>query len=134
MKKINTHKILMGFAILFLIISLVMILTGNVAQSGPLLIVFFILLAFAVRGFKVVKGFSYTIWIFTAVTASMFYPQYFTSVGDFQLKLLIVPLLQIIMFGMGSQMSMNDFTGVIKMPKGVFIGVGSHYLIMPLVA
>jgi BASS family bile acid:Na+ symporter len=37
------------------------------------------------------------------------------------------------MFGMGSQMSLNDFTGVIKMPKGVFIGVGSHYLIMPLV-
>jgi BASS family bile acid:Na+ symporter len=134
MKKINAHKIVLGCAIVFLIISLVMILNGNVAQTGPLLIVFFILLAFAVRGFNAVKGFSYTIWIFTAVTASMFYPQYFTSVGDFQLKLLIVPLLQIIMFGMGSQMSLNDFTGVIKMPKGVIIGVGSHYLIMPLVA
>lgn len=31
-------------------------------------------------------------------------------------------------------MSLDDFTGVIKMPKGVIIGVGSHYLIMPLVA
>jgi len=134
MKKINTHKIIMGCAVVFLIIALVMILTGNLAQTGPLLIVFFILLAFGVRGFKAVKGFSYTIWIFTAVTASMFYPQYFTSLGSFQLKLLIVPLLQIIMFGMGSQMSMNDFTGVIKMPKGVIIGVGAHYLIMPLVA
>jgi BASS family bile acid:Na+ symporter len=38
------------------------------------------------------------------------------------------------MFGMGSQMSLDDFTGVIKMPKGVIIGVGSHYIIMPLVA
>jgi BASS family bile acid:Na+ symporter len=38
------------------------------------------------------------------------------------------------MFGMGSQMSFEDFTGVIKMPKGVFIGVGAHYVIMPLVA
>ncbi len=134
MKKINAYKIAMGFAILFLIISLVMVLTGNAAKTGPLLIVFFISLAIAVRGFQAVKGFSYTIWIFTAVTASMFYPQYFTSVGDFQFKTLIVPLLQIIMFGMGSQMSLNDFTGVIKMPKGVIIGVGSHYLIMPLVA
>jgi BASS family bile acid:Na+ symporter len=80
-----------------------------------------------------VKGFSYTLWIFTAVTASMFYPQYFISVGDFQLKKLIVPLLQIIMFGMGSQMSFKDFSGVIKMPKGVFVGVFSHYMIMPLV-
>ncbi|HAH23702.1 MAG TPA: bile acid:sodium symporter [Prolixibacteraceae bacterium] len=64
----------------------------------------------------------------------MFYPQYFTSVGSFQFKTLIIPLLQVIMFGMGSQMSLDDFTGVIKMPKGVLIGVGSHYLIMPLVA
>ncbi|NEW83217.1 MAG: bile acid:sodium symporter family protein [Mariniphaga sp.] len=124
----------MGFAIILLIISLALIFTGNVASAGPLLIAFFVSLAIGVRGFYAVKGFSYTIWIFTAVTASMFYPQYFTSVGDFQLKLLIVPLLQIIMFGMGSQMSMNDFTGVIKMPKGVIIGVGAHYLIMPLVA
>ena len=53
---------------------------------------------------------------------------------DFQLKSLIVPLLQIIMFGMGSQMSLNDFTGVIKMPKGVVIGVSAHYLVMPLMA
>jgi BASS family bile acid:Na+ symporter len=64
----------------------------------------------------------------------MFYPQYFNSLGDFQFKILIVPLLQVIMFGMGSQMSLNDFTGVIKMPKGVIIGVLSHYMIMPLVA
>jgi BASS family bile acid:Na+ symporter len=100
---------------------------------GPLLILAFVTLAFAVRGFQKLKGFSYTLWIFTAVTAAMFFPQYFVSAGDFKFKLLIVPLLQIIMFGMGSQMSLNDFTGVIKMPKGVIIGVVSHYIIMPLV-
>jgi BASS family bile acid:Na+ symporter len=37
------------------------------------------------------------------------------------------------MFGMGSQMSFNDFAGVIKMPKGVIVGVVSHYIIMPFV-
>lgn len=134
MKKFNAYTIAMAFALILLIISLGMIFAGNLARTGPLLILSLISLAIAVRGFQSVKGFSYTIWIFTAVTASMFYPQYFTSVGDFQLKRLIVPLLQIIMFGMGSQMSLNDFTGVIKMPKGVIIGVGAHYLIMPLVA
>jgi len=107
--------------------------THSPAAAGPLLISGFVSLAIGVRGYPIIKGFSYTIWIFTAVSASMFYPQHFTSIGDFQLKTLIVPLLQIIMFGMGSQMSLNDFTGVIKMPKGVLIGVGSHYLIMPLV-
>jgi BASS family bile acid:Na+ symporter len=37
------------------------------------------------------------------------------------------------MFGMGSQMSFSDFTGVIRMPKGVILGVISHYIIMPMV-
>ena len=104
--------------------ALYLLFTGSVAAGGPLLITGFIALALGVRGFHSSKGFSYTIWIFTSVTASMFYPQLFVSVGEFQLKTLIVPLLQIIMFGMGSQMSFEDFTGVIKMPKGVLVGVG----------
>jgi bile acid:Na+ symporter, BASS family len=134
MKNINVYKIALSLAIVFLIISLYLVFTSNVSISGPFLIMFFILIAMGVRGFTSFKGLSYTIWIFTAVTASMFYPEYFTSAGSFQFKTLIVPLLQIIMFGMGSQMSLDDFTGVIKMPKGVIIGVGSHYIIMPLVA
>ncbi|MEI8113217.1 MAG: bile acid:sodium symporter family protein, partial [Bacteroidia bacterium] len=134
MKKINSYKIAIGFSVLFLIITLLLIFTGNLENAGPFLIAMFLSLAIGVRGFTSVKGLSYTVWIFTGVTAAMFFPQYFTSAGSFQFKTLIVPLLQIIMFGMGSQMSLNDFTGVIKMPKGVIIGVGSHYLIMPLVA
>jgi BASS family bile acid:Na+ symporter len=63
----------------------------------------------------------------------MYYPQYFRNVGDFELKVLIVPLLQIIMFGMGSQMSVRDFAGVIKMPKGVIVGILCQFTIMPIV-
>ncbi|RYF96409.1 MAG: bile acid:sodium symporter family protein, partial [Chitinophagaceae bacterium] len=32
-----------------------------------------------------------------------------------------------------TSMSFDDFAGVIKMPKGVFIGVTSHFLIMPTI-
>lgn len=131
--KIKFQKLLLILAALLFIIYIVSYLTGIISSSGVLLIAAFICLATGVRGFEKLKGFSYTIWIFTAVVTSMFYPQYFISVGNFQLKKLIVPLLQIIMFGMGSQMSFSDFTGVIKMPKGVFVGVFSHYMIMPLV-
>ena len=131
--KSKLHFTLLIVSALFIISSAISYLTGNSSATGLLLISGLIALALAVRGFQKMKGFSYTLWIFTAVTASMFYPQYFISVGDFQLKKLIVPLLQIIMFGMGSQMSFRDFSGVIKMPKGVFVGVFSHYMIMPLV-
>ncbi len=63
----------------------------------------------------------------------MLYPSLFIQVGSFELKMFIVPLLQLIMFGMGSQMSFDDFKGIIKMPKGVFIGVMLQYSVMPLV-
>ena len=118
---------------LCLAMAVIISFSKGLSKAGPLFVGFFILLALGMRGYKKVKGLSYTVWIFTAVTTSMFYPQLFLSIGNFQLKNLIVPLLQIIMFGMGSQMSLNDFTGVIKMPKGVLLGVFSHYTIMPLV-
>ncbi len=68
-----------------------MLLTGNGSKTGPLVIAFFITLSFAVKGFQPVKGLSFTMWMFTAVTAAMFYPQYFVSMGGFPLKSLIVP-------------------------------------------
>lgn len=101
--------------------------------EGIFLTVFFVALALAFKGLEKFKSFSYTIWIFAAVTVSMYYPQHFLRIGDFELKKMIVPLLQIIMFGMGSQMSIKDFAGVIKMPKGVLIGLALQFSIMPLI-
>ena len=43
------------------------------------------------------------------------------------------PLFQIIMFGMGSQMSYRDFAGVILMPKGVLVGLVCQFTIMPII-
>ena len=108
-------------------------INGKPQTSGPLLISGFMAMAVGVRGFPSVKGFSYSLWIFTAVTLSMFYPHYFLTLGDFELKKLIVPLLQIIMFGMGSQMALSDLSGVIKMPKGVIAGIICQFTIMPIV-
>lgn len=133
MKKLNIYIYLLVASALLLAVNIVFIIAGRIESAGPFFIAFFLMLAAAFRGYQALKGLSYTVIIFTAVTASLFYPGLFTNIGTFQLKTLIVPLLQIIMFGMGSQMSLKDFAGVIKMPKGVLLGVGSHYIIMPLV-
>ncbi|MGQ9620367.1 MAG: bile acid:sodium symporter family protein [Bacteroidales bacterium] len=114
-------------------VSIFLLITKTVEPVGILLVATFVSLAFGVSKYPLLRGYSYTLWIFAAVTASMFYPQYFVSVGNFQFKALIVPLLQIIMFGMGSQMSLNDFTGIIKMPKGVLIGLFLQFSIMPFI-
>jgi len=116
-----------------LIIFIILFLQDKEVLTGPFLTGFFVMLALSFQGFSRFKSFSYTIWILAAVTASMYYPDSFRNIGDFELKKLIVPLLQIIMFGMGSQMSVKDFAGVIKMPKGVIIGIVSQYSIMPIV-
>jgi len=88
--------------------------------------------AIASRGYPRFKGFAYTLVIFAAVTTSLYFPEYFLEVNGYKLAGLITPLLQIIMFGMGTSMSLRDFAGVARTPKGVVIGVFSHFLIMPL--
>lgn len=110
-----------------------MLFTGMGSSVGPLVIIFFISLALGFQGSALLKSFSFTILIFAAVAASLYYPNLFTEIGGFNLKRLIVPLLMIIMFGMGTSMSLKDFAGVIKMPKGVLVGIFCQFSIMPFV-
>ncbi len=113
--------------------AIVMGLTGGINQAGALVILFFLCLALAIRGSTALKGFSFTILIFAAVTAALYYPGAFTNIRSFDLKKLIIPLLMLIMFGMGTAMSIRDFVGVIKMPRGVLIGILCQFSIMPLI-
>jgi bile acid:Na+ symporter, BASS family len=129
----SVFKICLVISFLSLLAFGLIYLLGYPTASGPFLVLFFLLLAIGVRGYRAFRGFSYTISIFAAVTVAMFYPAYFIRLGNFQMKLLIVPLLQIIMFGMGTTMNLKDFEGVVKMPKAVIIGVCAQFLIMPMV-
>ncbi len=79
------------------------------------------------------KQHFFTIGAVAAVVVGMCFPQYFRQIGDFKFTSLIVPLIQLIMFTMGTEMSLRDFEGVIKTPKAVVIGLVSHFTIMPLV-
>jgi len=79
------------------------------------------------------KRFAYTAILFAAVTMALCFPRLFISWNGIILSSFITPLLQVIMFGMGTSMGLKDFAGVIKTPRGVFIGVCSHFIIMPLI-
>ncbi|WP_210417715.1 bile acid:sodium symporter family protein [Bythopirellula goksoeyrii] len=79
-----------------------------------------------------------------AVVSALIYPTHFLHLGPFDLKLFQIPeidlqnkwvilvIVQLVMFGMGTKMGFRDFAGVAKMPYPVFIGVGLQFLIMPL--
>jgi BASS family bile acid:Na+ symporter len=127
------YRICYGLAFLFLGIYIYCLTTERQEWAGWVLMLFFLSIAIAFRGHRLLKGFSYTVMILAAVSLAMYYPQYFVRIGSMKLSALIVPLLQIIMFGMGTELSYKDFNNVLKMPKGLLVGIVSHYTIMPLV-
>jgi len=116
----------------FLAASVVYISKINISIPA-LLVLGLICTAIAFNGYDKLKGFAYSVWIIIAIVLGMVYNNYFITIGEFQLKSLIVPFVQVTMLGMGAQMSFDDFKGVIKMPKGVLTGVICHFTIMPIV-
>lgn len=133
MKKDFNHKIIIGLAFLALLVGLGLIVIGNPFQSGWLIVAFFVLLALGFSGIDSLKGYVFAALIFAGVSIAMYWPQNFIQWGDFKLTGLIVPLIQIIMFGMGTSMSLKDFGAVIKSPKGVLVGVCSQLTVMPFI-
>jgi len=123
----------MGSACLLVICSVIAFALKKPDLASPLLVAGFISTCFAMKGYPNLRGYTYTMWIFTAVAIALSYPRYFQSYDEYKFSGLIAPLLQIIMFGMGSHMNLKDFSGVLKMPKGVMVGLLCHYTLMPLV-
>jgi len=131
--KKNVYNIFYIAAFLLAVLFVFVTANKNHNAAGWLLALFFATLAIAFRGNKFLKGLSYTVMIMAVVTIAMYHPQYFITIGNFKLSSLIIPLLQVIMFGMGTELSLKDFANVIKMPKGIIVGVACHYIIMPLI-
>lgn len=93
-----------------------------------------LLLAFGIGSVKILKPYQYTAWIIAAIVCGLLYPNAFLNWGEFDLrnKWIILIVIQFVMFGMGTQMSIKDFTGIRTMGKGVLVGIISQFSIMPL--
>ena len=91
----------------------------------------FTLLAIAFQGYPILKGFSYTLFIFAASTYALNYPENLVAYQGFPLKKLVTPLLVLTMFGMGIHMNLTRFIEIVKSPKPILAGIFCHYLIMP---
>jgi bile acid:Na+ symporter, BASS family len=128
------YKSLLGFSAILGLLAVGILIFGNgVKDIGPFVIGALVCLAIGGLGKPKIKQMAFTIWVFAAVAVGMFYPQYFRQIGDFKFTSLIVPLIQLIMFTMGTEMSLKDFESVFKTPKAVLIGLVCHFTIMPIV-
>lgn len=98
---------------------------------GSLLLLFSLPLYFS--GSSKLKGYTFTGWVIVCVAAALFYPNAFIAWNEFRLESLIIPLTQLIMFGMGATLSVSDFTRIARSPLPVITGAFLQFLIMPLV-
>jgi len=135
MKKFGEMKTFLALAILIALAEIVLLAIGKggLPISGVILFLMFYALAFTVQRTEKLKGLSFTMQIFAFVSFTLYFPQLFTNWG-FNTNSLIVPSIQIIMFGMGTKLSISDFVKELSKPGKVIIASVMCYTLMPLIA
>jgi BASS family bile acid:Na+ symporter len=83
---------------------------------------------------------AFTSWILVGVCVGMAFspalirfPDEFGRFGGQETSIVFIPVLQLIMFAMGTTLSVADFTRVLRMPTGVVIGLACQFTLMPLI-
>jgi bile acid:Na+ symporter, BASS family len=129
---------LFRFCLLLSAVAVLALFAGIILQKEavwkPAAVTTIISFAIGMGAISALKSYRYTAWIIAAVVTAMIYPAAFTKWGDFDLrnKWLILIIIQLVMFGMGIQMSLKDFSGLATTGKGVLIGLLCHFSVMPL--
>jgi BASS family bile acid:Na+ symporter len=78
------------------------------------------------------KKYIYPFSIILIVIVAYNFPDYFVAYNGVKFSKFIIPILQVIMLGMGSTITEEDFMAIVKTPKLVIIGLVAQFMIMPL--
>ena len=137
---INTG-VTLGITIAAFIASAALFIFSTPANGGIVLAFAIIFLGLILRKLPGMSGTFYTFIILSCVAAGLskpdwfmfIYPSWFGFSGEpIKCTQLITPLIQMIMFGMGTQLTLRDFQVVAFQPKGVIVGLGLQFLVMPI--
>ena len=126
-------KLGLGIVLSSLLTLVLMFFLYLMDYSGIPVITGLLALALSLRQKSKYKPYVFSVFVFTAVAVSLYYPHPFREIGSFKLDTLIIPILMLIMFGMGTKMSLKDFSGILRMPKGVLIGLICQFSVMPFI-
>ena len=135
MKNNGIMKMYLAMAGLLAIAEILLLASGNgkLPVSGLILFALFYLLAFSAQKSEKFRGLSFTLQIFAFVSFTMYFPEMFTDWG-FDTNKLIVPSIQVIMFGMGTKLNIGDFIKEFSKPIVVIAGTVMVFALMPLAA
>jgi bile acid:Na+ symporter, BASS family len=135
MKNSGATKMYLAIAALIAVAEILLLATGNgkLPISGLVLFAFFYALAIGAQRSEKFKGLSFTLQIFAFVSFTLYFPEMFTDWG-FDTNKLIVPSIQVIMFGMGTKLDLKDFVRELSKPLVVIAGTVMVFVFMPLAA
>ncbi|WP_231490893.1 bile acid:sodium symporter family protein [Pedobacter sp. Leaf170] len=130
----NIRKICLVISAIAFAVLLFGCFTNNATYWQPASVVLAVSFAIGIGAIESLKNYQYTMWIIVAVIAGMVYPSAFLKWGNFDLrnKWLVLVVVQFVMFGMGIQMGLKDFSGLANSGRGIIIGLLCHFSIMPL--
>lgn len=105
--------------------------SGELTRTGGMVVLSGLATSLCIQKYS---HFRFTLWIMIANLAALLFPSLFLEIRGFSLTdaWLLLIIVQAIMFGMGTQMSLRDFGQVARMPWSVAIGLTCQFLIMPL--
>jgi bile acid:Na+ symporter, BASS family len=140
MKPERVIQMLLCLSIACAITFVILWITGNSVAIPLVLTGCFVALALAASmGNGPLRQLAFTVWIATSVVIGMgfhgsfiTFPSWFFGLGGREMSIVFIPVLQVIMFAMGTTLSTADFARVFKMPTAVLMGLVLQFSIMPL--
>ena len=110
-------------------------LATSVALWQPTALILATGAALAMRSIPALRTYQFTAWVVVVVLAGMLYPERFLNVAGFNMqhKWILSGMIQLVMFGMGTQLTIAELAHVRRMSYPVAIGVALQFSVMPLV-
>ena len=78
-----------------------------------------------------VRQHLFSILIIACAATAFAFPAPFTEIRGFRVARLMVPLIQVIMFGMGMKLAPSDFAEIVRRPWPVAVGAFLQFSVMP---
>lgn len=125
-------RCLIGVAAACLVAVLVLLVFGRGSSTGGPVVALLSALAIAARWEKRLGIGSFTFWVFAFLAAALYFPAVFTFWFGFDTRKLVIPLIQINMFAMGTTATVDDFIREFRRPRAFITGTVLVFTVMPL--
>lgn len=108
---------------------------GRADVWQPAAVVASVAAALGCRAVPALVTYQFTAWVLVTVVVGMLYPERCLSVGglDMRNKHLLTAMIQLVMFGMGTQMTFAELASVRRMTYPLAVGILLQFSVMPVV-